>query len=72
MKNKYKRYCITCHYTVHVGEEITESVKGVSHTDCKAALSDRSIVRQLNPRIEQMLGKVNKKKLVKILANVPC
>jgi hypothetical protein len=71
MNNTYKRYCSKCFYTVYPTEGTRNTKNEVVHTNCKEMMSDLTVPRHLNPRIANMLGTVNKKKLMKMWEEYP-
>lgn len=69
IKAKYRGYCRTCKHTVWANEYANYGNNKLTHLDCKAALADMT-PRIINPKFEHILGKVNKKKLRRLL-NTP-
>lgn len=67
IRAKYRGYCDNCKHTVWQNEQAEYESGKLSHVDCNSALADMT-PRIINPKFEHILGKVNKKKLRRLLS----
>lgn len=62
---KYRGYCSTCYHTFWKNEIVVKAgARGFSHRSCLEALADRT-PRKLNPKVEHVIGKLDKELLKK-------